>query len=59
MKLDDKKLGPFKILEKVGTHARKLELLGRMRIHQVFHVSFLEPFRGDPKDLKISRPNLI
>ena len=30
-----------------------------MKIHPVFHISLLEPFRGDPKDPKISRPNPI
>ena len=58
-KLDNKKLGPFKILEKVGTHARKLELPGTMRIHLVFHVSLLELFRGNPNDPEISHPNPI
>ena len=59
MKLDDKKLSLFKILEKVGTHVKKLKLLGTMRIHLVFQVSLLEPFRGNLKDPKISRPNPI
>ena len=58
-KLDNKKLGPFKILEKIDTHARKLKLLGTMKIHPVFHVSLLEPFRGNPTDPKISRPDPI
>ena len=59
IKLDNKKIGPFKILEKVGTHAKKLKLLVTMRIHPVFHVSLLEPFKSNPKDPKISCPNLI
>ena len=58
-KLDNKKLGPFKILEKVGTYAKKLELLITIKIHPVFHVSFLEPFRGNSKDPKIRRPDPI
>ena len=30
-----------------------------MKIHPVFYVSFLELFKGNPKDPKISRPNLV
>ena len=58
-KLDNKKLGPFAILKKVRTHARKLELPVTMKIHPVFHVSLLEPFKGNLKDPKISRPNSV
>lgn len=45
-KLADKYLGPFKIEEIVGHHrmAYRLELPPRYRIHDVFHVSCLEPF---------------
>jgi hypothetical protein len=44
-KLGPKRLGPFKILAAVSTHARKLELPASMkRIHPVFHISLLEPF---------------
>jgi hypothetical protein len=40
-------MGPFRILELVGESklAYKLELLPQMRIHPVFHVSLLEPYR--------------
>ncbi|KAL1960957.1 hypothetical protein VTO42DRAFT_4845 [Malbranchea cinnamomea] len=41
-KLDHKKLGPFKILRKVGTLNYELELPRTMRIHPIFHVSLLE-----------------
>jgi hypothetical protein len=41
-KLDAVKLGPFKILRKKGPVNYELELLKRMRIHLVFHVSLLE-----------------
>lgn len=42
-KLDFKKLGPFKIIEKIGKAAYRLELPATMKIHNVFHVSLLEP----------------
>ena len=44
-KLDYKKLGPFKILEKIGLVAYRLQLPPTMNIHNVFHVSLLEPFQ--------------
>ena len=47
-KLDYKRLGPFKIVKKVSTHAYKLDLPPTMRIHPVFHVSLLEPVASDP-----------
>jgi hypothetical protein len=44
-KLDHKRLGPFKIIAKVSTHAYRLELPpGLKGLHDVFHVNLLEPF---------------
>jgi len=44
--------GPFKVLEEKGNRAFKLDIPARWKIHQVFHVSLLEPY-------KVSyRPNL-
>ncbi|KAH0612478.1 uncharacterized protein H6S33_008858, partial [Morchella sextelata] len=50
-KLDQKKMGPFNVLEAIGTRAYKLSLPPQMRIHPVFHVSLLEPYRApvDPE----------
>jgi len=46
-KLDFKKLGPFEILEKIGPVNFKLRLPQGSRLHPVFHVSLLEPAKGD------------
>jgi len=44
-KLDHKRIGPYRILEKVSTHARRLELPRALQaIHPVFQVSLLEPY---------------
>jgi hypothetical protein len=45
-KLDDKMLGPFKILKTVGTSYR-LQLPTTMRIHDVFHPSLLRKAAED------------
>lgn len=46
-KLDWKNLGPYPIVQQVGTYAYKLELPDLLRIHNVFHVNLL---RQDPND---------
>ena len=44
-KLDHKKMGPFRIIKEVGTRAFKLELPLQMKIHPVFNIWLLEPYR--------------
>lgn len=44
-KLDQKFYGPHKIKAKVSTHAYRLDLPRTMRIHNVFHVASLEPYK--------------
>lgn len=46
-KLDFKKLGPFKILEKVSSVNYRLQLPKKSRLHPVFHISLLEPAKGN------------
>ena len=41
-RLDYKKIGPFKVLAKVGTSAYKLALPPSMAIHNTFHSSLLK-----------------
>jgi len=50
-KLSPKLYGLFKVLEKKGSRAYKLEILPGWKIHPVFHVSLLEPYRAS------NRPN--
>jgi transposase InsO family protein len=43
-KLDDRRYGPFKVLQRVGLQSYRLELPQSWKIHNVFHVSKLVPF---------------
>jgi len=62
-KLSPKLYGPFKVLEKKGSRAYKLEISLPWKIHPVSHVSLLEPYRAsnrlnreqpprDPEDIE-------
>lgn len=46
-KLDHRFLGPFKIIEAVGPRAFRLELPPTIKIHNVFHVSRLQPYHSN------------
>lgn len=45
--MDSKYLGPFKILALIGKAAYRLQLTPTMKIHDVFHVSLLQPYIGN------------
>jgi hypothetical protein len=57
-KLDFKRLGPYRITTIVGESqlAYKLELPTSMRIHPVFHVSLLEPYRANTIPGRVQPP---
>ena len=46
-KLADRRLGPYKVAERVSDKAYKLELPPTMRIHNVFNVDLLSPYLPD------------
>ena len=57
-KIDHRQLGPFEIIEKIGTQAYRLDLPKRYgAIHPVFHVSLLEPWH--PRNGKDPEPQAI
>ena len=55
-KLDYQRLGPFVILQKIGSRAYKLQLPKTMNIHDVFHVSLLEPYHANIIPGRIQSP---
>ena len=40
-------IGPHKVVKRVGDVAYELEIPKSMRLHDVFHVSLLRPYRDD------------
>ena len=39
---------PFESAKHIGNVSYKLKLLERLKLHPIFHVSFLKPYRHDP-----------
>lgn len=55
-KLSHQQLGPYEIVEKIGSHAYRLKLPASMKIHNVFHVSLLQATRPDDFGREPARP---
>jgi hypothetical protein len=56
-KLDIKRIGPFKILERIGSEAWRLELTPAFKdLHPVFHSSLLEPHHANTIPNRIEPP---
>ncbi|KAA6412922.1 MAG: gag polymerase env [Lasallia pustulata] len=61
-KMSHKFIGPFRIKDLIGTQAYRLTLPSTYQIHDVFHVSYLEPYnrrQGDGSTPTLQPPELM
>lgn len=58
-KLDVRRVGPFKIIKFINDVSVRLELPANIRIHPVFHVNLLTPFKQPQQGQEIHRPTAI
>jgi hypothetical protein len=57
-KLSPRYFEPYKIIEKIGELAYRLQLPEKARIHNVFHVALLKKFQGTPPVSMVPLPPL-
>ena len=55
-KLDYRRLGPFVVQKEINHVAYRLELPATMKVHPVFHVSLLEPYRESSFPGRVQSP---
>ena len=55
-KLDYRRLGPFPVVKQINKVAYRLELPASMKIHPVFHVSLLEPYKESTLPGRVQEP---
>ncbi|CCO34838.1 Retrotransposable element Tf2 155 kDa protein type 1 [Rhizoctonia solani AG-1 IB] len=55
-KLTERRLGPFKVTEKISDHAYRLELPKTMRVHDVFYVGLLSKVKRNELQAWENRP---
>lgn len=58
-KLSPRFFGPYHMWEWVGTLAYRLQLPARAHIHDIFHVSLLKQFHGEPPETVVPLPDLL
>ena len=57
-KLSPKYYGPYKVLQRIGSMAYKLELPASSRVHPLFHVFYLKKVIGDKLPVQTMLPEL-